>query len=69
MIQTPNIDWFYNRSMRFTDYHVGPTCAPTRSEVLTAHYANSAGVWHTLGGRSLLRSGETTTADISSRAG
>lgn len=46
--------------MRFTNYHVGPTCAPTRSGIITGHYANSTGVWHTIGGRSLLREDEVT---------
>lgn len=62
IVQTPNIDKFYNESLRMTDFHVGPTCAPTRSGLMTGHYANSTGVWHTVGGRSLLRSDEVTLA-------
>ncbi len=62
-IQTPHIDRFHSRAVRFTDYHVGSTCAPTRSGILTGHYCNSAGVWHTIGGRSLLRENEWTLAD------
>ena len=63
-IQTPCIDRFYEESVRFTDFHVGPTCAPTRSGLVTGHYANSTGVWHTVGGRSLLRGNETTLAHV-----
>lgn len=59
-IKTPNIDKLYGESVRFTNFHVGPTCAPTRSGLMTGHYANSTGVWHTVGGRSLLREDEIT---------
>ncbi|MFI3208664.1 MAG: arylsulfatase [Eubacteriales bacterium] len=61
-LQTPNIDSFYEDSVRMCNYHVGPTCAPTRSGLMTGHYANSTGVWHTIGGRSLLREDEWTIA-------
>ncbi len=62
VIRTPNLDRFHSESFRFTDYHVGPTCAPTRAGLFTGHYANSTGVWHTIGGRSLLRREEWTLA-------
>ena len=68
-IRTPNLDRFHGRSVRFTDFHVGTTCAPTRSGLLTGHYSNSAGVWHTIGGRSLLRADEWTLADALREAG
>lgn len=58
IIQTPNIDKFHKESVRLTNFHVGPTCAPSRAGLMTGHYANSTGVWHTIGGRSLLRSDE-----------
>ncbi len=69
VIRTPNIDRFHGDAFRFTDYHVGTTCAPTRSGLLTGHYCNSAGVWHTIGGRSLLREDEWTLADAFREAG
>lgn len=69
VIQTPHIDRFYNDAVRFNNYHVGSTCAPTRAGILTGHYCNSAGVWHTIGGRSLLRADEWTLADALSSAG
>jgi arylsulfatase A-like enzyme len=64
ILETPNIDQLYAESTRFTNFHVGPTCAPTRAGLLTGHYANSTGVWHTIGGRSLLRQDEISMADI-----
>lgn len=68
-VQTPNIDQFYKESVRLTNYHVGPTCAPTRAGLMTGHYANSTGVWHTIGGRSLLRKNEYTLAQALSENG
>jgi len=69
IIQTPNIDAFYDESVRLTNFHVAPTCAPTRSTIFTGHYANSTGVWHTVGGRSLLRDDEVTLADVLKNTG
>jgi arylsulfatase A-like enzyme len=63
VIRTPKIDGHYEDAVRFTNFHVGTTCAPTRSGLLTGHYCNSAGVWHTIGGRSLLREDEWTLAN------
>ena len=69
VVRTPNLDALHASSVRLTDYHVGPTCAPTRAGLLTGHYANSTGVWHTIGGRSLLRSDEVSMADYFQRSG
>ena len=63
-IQTPNIDQLHQRSARFTDYHVSPTCAPTRAAVLTGHHSNRTGVWHTVNGRSLILERETTMPQV-----
>jgi len=63
-IKTPNIDALHNISARFTDYHVSPTCAPTRAALLTGHHNNRTGVWHTVNGRSLILERETTMAQI-----
>lgn len=68
-IKTSNIDNLYRESVHLTDYHVGPTCSPTRSGLLTGHYANSTGVWHTVGGRSLLRQNEKTIAQFFKESG
>ena len=69
VIRTPNLDAFYEESVRLTDYHVGPTCAPTRAGLLTGHFHNSTGVWHTIGGRSLLRKHEWSLAAALGDAG
>src|ERR1035441_6624007 len=61
--KTPNMDALHERSVRFTNFHVSPTCAPSRSSLMTGRYTNAVGAWHTIGGRSLLAHGEVTMAD------
>ena len=68
-LKTPNLDKLHEQSIRLTDFHVSPTCAPTRAALLTGHYTNRTGVWHTIGGRSLLREAEVTMADVLSSNG
>ncbi|SHF75604.1 Arylsulfatase A [Arenibacter palladensis] len=68
-VKTPNLDKFHNESVRFTDFHVDPSCSPTRSALLTGNYSARAGVWHTIGGRSLLKEGMVTMADVFSDNG
>lgn len=69
MIKTPNIDRLYARSVRLTNFHVSPTCSPTRASLLTGRYCNATGVWHTVMGRSLLRKDEVTLADCFKASG
>lgn len=63
-LKTPNLDQLHKQSTRLTDFHVSPTCAPTRAALLTGHDANRTGVWHTIGGRSLLLEEEVTLPKI-----
>ncbi len=62
-IQTPALDEFHGESARLEQFHSGTTCAPTRAGLLTGHNCNSTGVWHTVGGRSLLQRDEWSLAD------
>jgi arylsulfatase A-like enzyme len=64
LVKTPALDKFYKESVRLTDFHVGPTCAPSRSGLMTGKYANRVGVWHTIGGVSILRKEEVTIAEV-----
>ena len=64
IIKTPAIDRFHQQAARFTQYHVGTTCAPTRAGLITGMNCNSAGVWHTIGGASLLRRGLKTLPEV-----
>lgn len=69
ILKTPNIDLLHSQSVRMTDYHVSPTCAPTRGALLTGRYSNRIGVWHTINGRSILREGEVVIAEPFAKAG
>ena len=63
-IITPNMDKLHAQSTRLTNYHVGPTCSPTRAALLTGRYCNRTGVWHTIMGRSIIRADEVTLGDM-----
>lgn len=69
VLRTPNLDALYRQSVRLTDFHVGPTCAPTRASLMTGRYCNRTGVWHTIMGRSLLARDEVTMADVFAAGG
>ena len=60
IIQTPNIDDFFTQSLRLTDYHVSPTCAPTRGALMCGQPTDKAGPWHTINGRNYLRKEKVT---------
>ncbi|MCH2586773.1 MAG: arylsulfatase, partial [Planctomycetes bacterium] len=63
MIKTPHLDSLHSRSIRLTDFHVDPTCSPTRSALMTGRYSTRTGVWHTIMGRSIMEGGELTLAE------
>lgn len=69
IIKTPNIDHLASESSGLSDYHVAPTCSPTRCSFLTGHWTNRTGVWHTIMGRSMLRENEVTVGQMFSDAG
>ncbi|MGH7944019.1 MAG: sulfatase-like hydrolase/transferase [Opitutaceae bacterium] len=62
--RTPHIDRLARQSVRLTDFHMSPTCSPTRAALLTGRYNNATGVWHTINGRNHLRSDEVTMAEV-----
>ncbi len=69
IIKTPNLDVLHSQSTRLTNFHVDPTCSPTRSSLMTGRYSSRTGVWHTIMGRSLLRRDEVTLADVFAASG
>ena len=69
VLKTPEIDKLHGESVRLKDYHVSPTCSPTRSAFLTGHWTNRTGVWHTIMGRSMLRENEVTMGQVFKDAG
>lgn len=63
-IKTPNLDQLHAASVRLTDFHVDPTCSPTRSALMTGRYSTRTGVWHTINGHSMIRPDELTMAEV-----
>ena len=64
VIQTPHVDALAAESTSLTDYHVAPTCSPTRAALMTGHWTDRTGVWHTINGRSMLRENEVTLGQL-----
>jgi arylsulfatase A-like enzyme len=64
MIQTPHLDRLHSESVRLTDFHVDPTCSPTRAALMTGRYSTRTGVWHTIQGRSLMSPEERTLPEV-----
>ncbi len=69
VVKTPNVDAFWKQSVRFTDFHVSPTCAPTRSALLTGRHEFKNGVTHTILERERLTLKATTLAQVLKSAG
>ena len=69
VLKTPHIDAFAKQSVRFTDFHVSPTCAPTRSALLTGRHEFKNGVTHTINERERLTLQATTIAQVLKKSG
>ncbi|BCX46743.1 N-acetylgalactosamine-6-sulfatase [Haloferula helveola] len=69
VIKTPHVDALAAESVWLDDYHVAPTCSPTRASLMTGHWTNRTGVWHTIAGRSMLRVDQVTVADMLRKSG
>lgn len=64
VLKTPNIDRLHARSVRFTDFHVSPTCAPTRASLMTGRHEFRSGVTHTINERERLSLKSFTLAQL-----
>jgi arylsulfatase len=69
ILKTPNIDRLHAEGVRFTDFHVSPTCAPTRAALLTGRHEFKNGVTHTTLERERLAPEATTLAQVLRSAG
>jgi arylsulfatase len=69
ILKTPAVDAFWKESVRFTDFHVSPTCAPTRAALLTGRHEFKNGVTHTILERERLALQATTIAQVLKSAG
>ncbi|MEM9827602.1 MAG: arylsulfatase [Planctomycetota bacterium] len=68
-LKTPNLDRLYSQSTRFTDFHVSPTCAPTRSALMSGRAPFKNGITHTILERDRMALDSTTIAQVLSSAG
>ena len=68
-IQTPNMDRMHAEGVRFTDFHVSPTCAPTRCSLMTGRHEMKSGVTHTILERERMSLKATTVAQVLKSAG
>lgn len=69
ILKTPHMDRLHAEGRRFTDFHVSPTCAPTRSALLTGRHEFKNGVTHTIFERERLTLNAVTLADALKSAG
>ncbi|TWT85123.1 Arylsulfatase [Planctomycetes bacterium CA13] len=69
VLRTPNLDRFYKMSTRFTDFHVSPTCAPTRSSIFSGRHEFRNGVTHTIKERERMALSTTTFPQLLRNAG
>ncbi len=69
ILKTPNLDRLETESLSFTNFFVSPTCAPTRSALLTGRHEFFNGVTHTILERERLAPGATTLSETLQGAG
>lgn len=69
ILKTPNIDRLHDEGVRFTDFHVSPTCAPTRSALMTGRHEFRNGVTHTIFERERMTLSAVTVAQELQRGG
>jgi arylsulfatase A-like enzyme len=68
-VKTPNIDKLAARSVRLTNFHSSPVCAPTRSSLLTGRYPQRTGVHDTYNNGAIMATEEITIAEILNEKG
>ncbi|MGJ8681936.1 arylsulfatase [Paraglaciecola sp.] len=64
IVKTPNLDKLANDGIQLTDFHVDPTCSPSRAGLMTGRYSTRVGVWLTFAGRNHLYKEEMTMAEV-----
>src|SRR5262245_24338568 len=69
VLMTPNLDAFAREAVRFTDFHVCPMCSPTRGQLMTGLSALRNGATSVTAGRTFLRPGIPTMANVFGEAG
>lgn len=68
-LATPNLDKLSSESLRFTRFQVSPTCAPTRSAIMSGRAPFYVGVTHTIKERERMKLGVPTMPEMLRDAG
>lgn len=68
-VKTPNLDKLHSESMRLTQYHNCPVCAPTRASLMTGRYDYRTSAIDTYRGRAMMHPDEVTLAEMFGAAG
>ncbi|BCX49620.1 hypothetical protein HAHE_35280 [Haloferula helveola] len=69
LLKTPNLDALHQGSVRFENFHVSPSCSPTRAALLTGMHEFRSGVTHTVAPREHLRKEAVLLPQILGEAG
>lgn len=69
VLKTPHLDKLHAESVRLTDFHVAPMCTPTRGQLMTGVDCLRNGAMNVSSGRTLLRRGIPTMADLFAASG
>lgn len=69
ILNTPNLDKLHQQSTRFVDFHVSPTCAPTRAALMSGLAPFKNGITHTILERDRMALTSTTIAEVLQSAG
>src|SRR5262249_24381050 len=64
VLKTPNLDKLHSESVPLTDFHVCPMCTPTRGHLMTGSDALHNGAASVSAGRSFIRHGIQTMAEV-----
>jgi arylsulfatase A-like enzyme len=69
VLKTPQMDRLAVEGVQFADFHVSPTCSPSRSTFLSGRHEFKNGVTHTIYERERMSPDATTIAQVLHRAG
>ncbi|MEI6240533.1 MAG: sulfatase-like hydrolase/transferase [Planctomycetia bacterium] len=64
VVKTPHLDRMHGESVRLTEFHASPTCAPTRAALMTGRHEFRSGVTHTIFERERLALSATTLPQL-----
>jgi arylsulfatase len=69
VMRTPEVDGFRKQSLLFTQFHVSPTCSPTRAALFSGRHEFKNGVTHTIFERERMSLKTTTLPQVLKTAG